>query len=61
MRISIGKCPKCEIIGSKDNHVKYFYKYCQIALQKVPSAALKQELKLAEKEEQKIQMDLAHW
>lgn len=49
-RISTGKFPKSEIIGSEENHIKYFYKYCQIAWQNVPNEALRLELKSSGKE-----------
>ena len=37
------------------------YKYCQIALQNVPNAALRQNSNQQEKDKQKIWLDLAHW
>ena len=46
LRIFTGKFPRSEIIGSEENHIKYFfYKYCQTALQNVPNEALRLELK----------------
>ena len=51
LRIFTGKFPRSEIIGSEENHIKYFfYKYCQTALQNVPNEALRLELKSSVKE-----------
>jgi hypothetical protein len=50
-RISIGKFLKMKLLGQNIHTLIYFQnKYCQIALQNVPNAALRQELKSVGKE-----------
>lgn len=49
VRIFTGKFPRSKIIGSEENHIKY-YKYCQTALQNVPNEVSRLELKSAGKE-----------